>query len=114
MAHAVHNTLWQDLKVGDEAVIERVCQESDLLRFAHASGSHNPRNMPLAMFAVRIGLQDGAPVCEGQAEVEALPGPARYASPGSVPADAFAGHGTRPAHRRRADAGPPRHRPFAL
>lgn len=48
LTHTIHNTPWHDLKPGDQAAIERTCQESDLWLFAHASGNHNPRNMPQA------------------------------------------------------------------
>lgn len=39
------NRLFDELKVGDEAVIERLCRAEDFLVFAHASGNHNPMHI---------------------------------------------------------------------
>ncbi|MBL6454052.1 bifunctional enoyl-CoA hydratase/phosphate acetyltransferase [Belnapia sp. T6] len=37
---------WDDLQPGQSARQERVCTPNDLLVFAHASGNHNPLNLP--------------------------------------------------------------------
>jgi phosphate butyryltransferase len=39
------NRLFDELKVGDEAVIERLCRSEDFVVFAHASGNHNPSHL---------------------------------------------------------------------
>jgi len=40
------NTLWSELKVGDEAHVERICGVQDLFLFAHVSGNTNPAMLP--------------------------------------------------------------------
>jgi phosphate butyryltransferase len=42
----LRNRLWEDLKVGDEAAIEKTVTPRDLYLFAHASGNLNPMHMP--------------------------------------------------------------------
>lgn len=37
---------YDELQIGQSASLERVCAESDLLVFAHASGNLNPRHLP--------------------------------------------------------------------
>ncbi len=39
------NRLFDELKIGDEAQIERLCRAEDFLVFAHASGNHNPMHI---------------------------------------------------------------------
>jgi len=43
---AQSNKTYDELKVGDEAVIKRVCSANDLYVFAHASGNLNPLHLP--------------------------------------------------------------------
>lgn len=40
------NRTWDELAVGEEASIRRVCSANDLYVFAHASGNLNPTNLP--------------------------------------------------------------------
>ncbi len=40
------NTPWQDLEIGMEASLKRLCRAEDLYVFAHASGNHNPMHLP--------------------------------------------------------------------
>lgn len=40
------NRTYEELNVGDEAVIERLARAEDFLVFAHASGNHNPMHLP--------------------------------------------------------------------
>ncbi len=40
------NKTYEELKVGDEAEITRLCTADDLYVFAHASGNHNPMHLP--------------------------------------------------------------------
>jgi phosphate butyryltransferase len=40
------NRLYDELKVGDNASIKRVCTANDLYIFAHASGNLNPLHLP--------------------------------------------------------------------
>jgi len=40
------NKTYDEIKVGDEAVIHRVCAANDLYVFAHASGNLNPLHLP--------------------------------------------------------------------
>jgi acyl dehydratase len=40
------NRPYDELAIGDEAVIERLCRAEDLYIFAHASGNHNPMHLP--------------------------------------------------------------------
>lgn len=44
MKHA--NRTYEELSVGDEAALTRVCTANDLVVFAHASGNLNPMHMP--------------------------------------------------------------------
>jgi phosphate butyryltransferase len=37
---------WDELRPGQSARLERACTANDLLVFAHASGNHNPLNLP--------------------------------------------------------------------
>jgi phosphate butyryltransferase len=50
------NRTYDELSVGDEATIERLCRAEDLYIFAHASGNHNPMHLPDA-----DGDGDGVP-----------------------------------------------------
>jgi phosphate butyryltransferase len=50
------NRTYAELKVGDEATVERLCRTEDLYVFAHASGNHNPMHLPDA-----DGDGDGVP-----------------------------------------------------
>ena len=50
------NRIYDELSVGDEASIERLCRAEDLYVFAHASGNHNPMHLP-----DRDGDGDGVP-----------------------------------------------------
>jgi len=43
------NHTWEQLKVGDHALIERRITSRDLFLFAHASGNLNPLNIPLSI-----------------------------------------------------------------
>lgn len=40
------NKTYDELSIGDEAAVTRVCTANDLVVFAHASGNHNPLHMP--------------------------------------------------------------------
>lgn len=40
------NRTYEQISVGDTAEISRVCSANDLLVYAHASGNHNPLNLP--------------------------------------------------------------------
>jgi hypothetical protein len=40
------NRLYEELKIGDNASIKRVCAANDLYVFAHASGNLNPLHLP--------------------------------------------------------------------
>ena len=42
----LRNRTWEELKVGDEASIEKTVGSRDLYLFAHASGNLNPLHMP--------------------------------------------------------------------
>ena len=44
--HDLHNHLWSELQVGDEASIDHTVTSRDLYLFAHASGNLNPNHMP--------------------------------------------------------------------
>ncbi|MGD1871152.1 MAG: bifunctional enoyl-CoA hydratase/phosphate acetyltransferase [Neomegalonema sp.] len=50
------NKTWDELEIGDEAVIERPCTSDDFYVFAHASGNLNPMHLP-----EEDGDGDGAP-----------------------------------------------------
>ncbi|MEO0717261.1 MAG: bifunctional enoyl-CoA hydratase/phosphate acetyltransferase [Pseudomonadota bacterium] len=50
------NKTWDELEIGDEAVIERPCTPDDFYVFAHASGNLNPMHLP-----EEDGDGDGAP-----------------------------------------------------
>jgi phosphate butyryltransferase len=45
-AEGLRNRTWEDLKLGDEASIEKTVTSRDLYLFAHASGNLNPLHMP--------------------------------------------------------------------
>lgn len=42
----VRNTTWDELKVGDEASVERTATAQDFYLFAHVTGNINPANLP--------------------------------------------------------------------
>ncbi|MGI6244151.1 MAG: bifunctional enoyl-CoA hydratase/phosphate acetyltransferase [Pseudochelatococcus sp.] len=42
----VRNTTWDELKVGDEASVERTASAQDFYLFAHVTGNINPANLP--------------------------------------------------------------------
>lgn len=46
MASLVRNVVWDALEVGQSTSFERVCEERDLVLFAHVSGNLNPRTLP--------------------------------------------------------------------
>jgi phosphate butyryltransferase len=52
----MQNRTYDELSVGDEATLERLCRTEDLYVFAHASGNHNPMHLPEA-----DGDGDGVP-----------------------------------------------------
>ena len=52
----MENRTYDELSVGEEATIERLCRAEDLYVFAHASGNHNPMHLPDA-----DGDGDGVP-----------------------------------------------------
>lgn len=43
---AVRNTTWDELQIGAEATIDRICSVQDLYLFAHVSGNLNPLSLP--------------------------------------------------------------------
>ena len=45
-APALVGYAWDDIKVGDNATMTRVCTPNDLIVFAHASGNFNPVHLP--------------------------------------------------------------------
>ncbi|TYO85168.1 bifunctional enoyl-CoA hydratase/phosphate acetyltransferase [Oceanicella actignis] len=50
------NRTFEELEVGESAVIERLCRDEDLIVYANASGDHNPLGLP-----DEDGDGDGAP-----------------------------------------------------
>ncbi|MBX2853654.1 MAG: bifunctional enoyl-CoA hydratase/phosphate acetyltransferase [Rhodobacteraceae bacterium] len=54
--NAYTNTTWDELQIGAEARLERLCVADDLYVFAHASGNLNPMHLPKI-----DGDGDGAP-----------------------------------------------------
>jgi len=46
MEESHSNRTWDELHAGDEAVVERVVAERDIVLFSHASGNLNPMHMP--------------------------------------------------------------------
>lgn len=42
----VRNTIWDELKVGDEASVQRTATAQDFFLFAHVTGNINPANLP--------------------------------------------------------------------
>ena len=52
----IENRVFEELEIGEEATIERLCRAEDLYVFAHASGNHNPMHLPDA-----DGDGDGVP-----------------------------------------------------
>ncbi|TCZ62970.1 bifunctional enoyl-CoA hydratase/phosphate acetyltransferase [Roseicella aquatilis] len=44
--HILVGHAWADLQPGQSASLERACTANDLVVFAHASGNHNPLNLP--------------------------------------------------------------------
>ena len=50
------NRTFEELKIGDEAEIERLARAEDFFVFAHASGNHNPMHL-----AAEDGAEDGQP-----------------------------------------------------
>ncbi|MBB3809044.1 bifunctional enoyl-CoA hydratase/phosphate acetyltransferase [Pseudochelatococcus contaminans] len=45
-SNTVRNTTWDELKVGDEASVERTATAQDFYLFAHVTGNVNPANLP--------------------------------------------------------------------
>ncbi|MFZ4600454.1 MAG: bifunctional enoyl-CoA hydratase/phosphate acetyltransferase, partial [Terrimicrobiaceae bacterium] len=60
--HDLHNHLWSELQVGDEASINHTVTARDLYLFAHASGNLNPNHMPHQDVAQEEGEETAAGV----------------------------------------------------
>jgi phosphate butyryltransferase len=54
----LHNHLWSELQIGDEASIDHTITARDLYLFAHASGNLNPNHMP-HLDVAQEGSQEG-------------------------------------------------------
>jgi phosphate butyryltransferase len=60
-ASMLSNRLFEDLSVGEEAVVDRVVTPDDLVLFAHVSGNLNPMHMPHSPNETASEAQPAAP-----------------------------------------------------
>lgn len=55
------NKTYDEIAIGDRAILKRVCTENDLIVFAHASGNLNPLHLPRAHGMPTEGSETVAP-----------------------------------------------------